>query len=321
MKSVSRRDAIAIIGSAFVPVVLSSRNSTSFEEIDRTEFAGRSNVSRSATEYFDKNKTEATLAGEMSEGEIIIYNENLEEHIRDDNIRRGITEGLQMLESGEELILTAGTYEIDLLKNPNGRGIFIDKSGVTLSGVGPDTQIILSSQDYSKIHRSGLIEVVGNKKNVLSNVTIKDMLLDFRRGAHVGTPQKEHAYEIIEIDWARDFEIRSVTCINSVSEGIDLDFCKDFTIKNCHCERNYGYGIHVSLESTDGEVLNNTVIANGFKNNRGGIDQWKTASGTTYRNNTSIGNWRNYDIRGSSATFENNVSRGGIKQNDLSGVQ
>ena len=204
------------------------------------------------------------------------------------------------------------TEQIDFLTTDNSLNNFV------IEGIGWQSEIKLKALTLAG--KNSVINFIGDGINI-EGVKISNLCINGNESAHTGTRTVD--MEGINLERCVNSSIENVFLKNCVSDGVDIDNGINFTVKNCYSYNCGGHGIHVSLSSRKTRIESNTVENCGVFFQRAGIDQFQTASDSMYIGNTSINNYRNYDISGDGATFLGNKSFSGantVLKDNLIGV-
>jgi len=184
----------------------------------------------------------------------------------------------------------------------------VDSSYVTIRGVGRSSLVQLIAQNLTTLGDHGVFEIYGTGLVDLVGMVVEHIAIDGNKGNHTGTAGLN--MELIDAKYWLGGVIQNCFLYNSISEGVDIDE-SDFVLIQANEIRNTGgNGIHISTNSTRCRVMNNFAEDCGEDWTRSGIDQHSSASDSLYVGNYCIGNYRNYNIVGSGATFTGNKSIG-----------
>lgn len=144
-------------------------------------------------------------------------------------------------EAGGLVQLMAGTYDIRRVEGTLG-GVTIDRSNVTLAGVGPATQLTLAPDQNTNV-----IRIIG--RNV-GNILIRDLQIDANRDNNTqgqGDPNVSH--DRFEFCGIKAFCGKPGDSIESPTH--------DITVRNTHVRNAHRLGI--MLEGPNMKVLDNTL--------------------------------------------------------------
>lgn len=143
--------------------------------------------------------------------------------------------------SGGVVQLMEGTYDIRRVDGTLG-GVTIDRSMVTLAGVGPATRLVLAPDQNTNV-----IRIIGQS---VGSITIRDLQVDANREQNTegkGDPNVSHDR----------FEFCGIKAFCGRPGGSGAEPCHDITIQNTVVRNAHRLGI--MLEGPNMHVLNNTL--------------------------------------------------------------